>query len=129
VISKNLPVMSSCAKGGSEGVLRRKAGASTITVFSLLGLVPAQAFRASRSEAAPTDPINGKPKLIAQFRSLGIRYVSGIGVRFSVCPAAGAGAQTGEELCLFHSSHNSARHEDLADTRNLVRSFDSLRGL
>jgi hypothetical protein len=44
------------------GLARRCQGEYDDCVLNL-GLVPAQAFRASRSEAAPTDPKNGKPIL------------------------------------------------------------------
>jgi len=55
--------MSCCAKARVELTLRSRAQASTILLFCLVGLVPAQAFRASRSEAAPTDPNNGKTEI------------------------------------------------------------------
>jgi len=45
-------VMTSCAKGNLNGALRAGTRTSTIKVFSL-GLVPARAFCASQSKAAP----------------------------------------------------------------------------
>ena len=57
-------------------------------LFSLLGLVPAQAFRASRSEAAPTDPINGKSILKSRSFIREVAVCFRVGVRSRVCPVA-----------------------------------------
>jgi len=45
------------------GLARFSRGEYHKVVLMNLGLVPAQAFRASRSEAAPYGSDNGKPKL------------------------------------------------------------------